>query len=348
MWTSGVGGCGRTRARDRQEAVRGSDGTAEWFAPILETRRLADRPLTPDLYGGTLASRSSCTGTSTRWRLAARPVDGVADLLEGTIQTARRTSTGGPNKPPTQAPPRPHRRYIGLGSQIWCWLTLGHVDDASSSPTSSPSRSTPAKAPIWSGHRGAIVPLLKLANQTGDNRWARPRDPYRRPVGGRGAAPGTRQVCWRCRTGPPGSAGSPTAPRDRLVTGETVAATDVKRFSRLADEAAAYEETCTRRTRGWLDRASRRRWWPRCATARWGSGWRDRPDGPWVRPWTATPTSSPGRRRPPNTAGSGGPTPLPRRHGRVGTHQQRPELDPDRMETYAPRPGWRVRCTHRA
>ena len=36
------------------EAIRGSDGTATWFAPILDRSGWQTTPLTPDLYGGTL------------------------------------------------------------------------------------------------------------------------------------------------------------------------------------------------------------------------------------------------------------------------------------------------------
>lgn len=155
-------------------AVRGDDGTATWFAPVLVRSGWQTTPLPPDLYGGTLGVALLLAGYRTEVTAGrADEVPELAGLLDGTLATARRTQRYWLDQATTtKRRPDPVGGYIGLGSQIWCWLALDHLTEALELADQVPAALDASEAPdIVTGTAGVIVPLLALARRTGDDRW---------------------------------------------------------------------------------------------------------------------------------------------------------------------------------
>ncbi|MBP2327383.1 type 2 lantibiotic biosynthesis protein LanM [Kibdelosporangium banguiense] len=245
------------------EAVRGSDGTVTWFAPILDRSGWQTTPLTPDLYSGTLGIAVLLAGYAREVAAGrADAVDCVAELLDGTVATARRTQKWWAEQAThTKRRPDPPGGYIGLGSQIWCWLTLqslGHdtLDDALFLAEQLPAAIDASEGPdLVVGSAGAIVPLLMLAQRTGDDRWTDLAVRVGDQLANTAMRPRAGHVCWSVANFPDGIGGFAhgstgigwTLARLSLATGH-------QRFATLADEAAAYEETWyDRRKGGWID-----------------------------------------------------------------------------------------------
>jgi type 2 lantibiotic biosynthesis protein LanM len=155
-------------------AVRGDDGTVTWFAPVLARSGWQTTPLPPDLYGGTLGVALLLAGYRTEVAEGrADEVPELAGLLDGTLATARRTQRYWLDQATTtKRRPDPVGGYIGLGSQIWCWLGLDHVAEAVELGEQVPAALDASEAPdIVTGTAGVIVPLLALARRTGEDRW---------------------------------------------------------------------------------------------------------------------------------------------------------------------------------
>lgn len=245
------------------ESVRGGDGTATWFAPILDRSGWQTTPLTPDLYGGTLGVAVLLAGYLHEVAAGrAEHVDGVADLFAGTLRTARLTQRWWAEQAThTRRRPDPAGGYIGLGSQVWCWLTLdrlGHdsIADALFLADQLPAAIDASEGPdLVVGTAGAIVPLLLLAERTGDDRWTElaVRTGDRLVADALRPAPG--QACWSVPNWPGGIGGFAhgatgigwSLARLAIATGES-------RFAELSDAAAAYEETWYDTDRaGWRD-----------------------------------------------------------------------------------------------
>jgi type 2 lantibiotic biosynthesis protein LanM len=245
------------------EAVRGSDGTVTWFAPILDRSGWQTTPLTPDLYSGTLGVAVLLAGYAREVAAGrADEVEGVAELLDGTVATARRTQKWWAEQAThTKRRPDPPGGYIGLGSQIWCWLTLRSLgpdtlEDALSLAGQLPAAIDASEGPdLVVGSAGSIVPLLMLAERTGDDRWTDLAVRVGDQLATTAIRPAAGQVCWPVANFPDGIGGFAhgstgigwSLARLSLATGE-------QRFAKLADEAAEYEETWYDRDRaGWRD-----------------------------------------------------------------------------------------------
>ncbi|MFD9741239.1 type 2 lanthipeptide synthetase LanM family protein [Umezawaea sp. NPDC059074] len=245
------------------ESVRGDDGTVTWFAPVLDRSGWQTTPLTPDLYGGTLGVAVLLAGYLHEVAAGrADRVDGVAEALDGTLRTARLTQRWWAEQAThTRRRPDPAGGYIGLGSQVWCWLALdrlGHdaVADALFLAEQLPAAIDASEGPdLVVGTAGAIVPLLLLADRTRDDRWTdlAVRTGDRLVADALRPAPG--QACWSVPNWPGGIGGFAhgatgigwALARLAAVTGET-------RFAALSDAAAAYEETWYDPGRqGWRD-----------------------------------------------------------------------------------------------
>jgi len=161
------------------EAVTCQDGTATWFAPVLGRSGWQTTPLTPDLYGGTLGVAVLLAGY--RQEVAAGradPVQGIDRVLAGTLRTARLTQRWWAEQAThTRRRPDPTGGFIGLGSQLWCWLTLDRlgadgVEDALFLAAQVPAAIAASEGPDMTvGTAGVIVPLLALADRTSDPRW---------------------------------------------------------------------------------------------------------------------------------------------------------------------------------
>ncbi|MBV9823929.1 MAG: type 2 lantipeptide synthetase LanM family protein [Actinobacteria bacterium] len=168
----------------RDTAVRGSDGTVTWIAPVFNSTGWAVQPLSLDGYSGLAGVAVALAG----YRHAvdagqAAPVDGLDELLTGTVHSMRaafdrnleiRASSRFTGRP------KPPGLYVGLGSQIWGWLWLvGHrvVDPAELDRAVTLAGLLPQsvaateESDVLVGAAGAVVALLMLAEHTGEQRW---------------------------------------------------------------------------------------------------------------------------------------------------------------------------------
>jgi lantibiotic modifying enzyme len=164
-------------------AVRGSDGTAAWVAPTLNPTGWAVQSLSADLYSG-LSGVALLLAGYLRETEAGRAdaVSGVDDLLAATVRTMRLaerrwaadTAAGVPLRP------EPAGGYVGLGSRVTGWLLLrrlGVVGDEALEWAATLAGQLPravvddTEYDILVGRAGAVVPLLRLAEHTGDAEW---------------------------------------------------------------------------------------------------------------------------------------------------------------------------------
>jgi type 2 lantibiotic biosynthesis protein LanM len=164
-------------------AIRGTDGTAAWVAPTLNPTGWAVQSLSADLYSGLSGVALLLTGYL-RETAAGRadPVPGVDDLLAATVRTMRLaeqrwladTAAGVPLRP------EPAGGYVGLGSRVTGWLLLyqlGVVGDEALESAATLAGQLPravvddTEYDILVGRAGAVVPLLRLAEHTGDAAW---------------------------------------------------------------------------------------------------------------------------------------------------------------------------------
>lgn len=245
-----------------REAVRGGDGTATWFAPILDRSGWQTTPLTPDLYGGTLGV-AVLLAAYRREVAAGRAdaVDGVSDLLDATVRTASLTQRWwAAQAEHTRRRPDPVGGYIGLGSQIWCWLTLHRLGldclpEAVFLAEQMPAAIAASEGPdLVVGTAGAIVPLLLLASRTGQARWV----DLALEAGDRLAAEARTdggRTRWAAPNWPDGIGGfAHGATGIGWALGRLAAVTGERRFHGLAEGAAAFEETWYDPVReAWLD-----------------------------------------------------------------------------------------------
>ena len=167
----------------RDSATRGTDGTATWIAPVLSLTGWVVQPLSPDLYSGLpgvallLAAYQQETEAG-----RAEAVDGVSALLDAAVQTMR---LAGDHSAKLRADgiairPREPGGWVGLGSELWTWLTLrrlGAVGDEALDRARTLAALVPGaigdaeEYELVSGPAGAIVPLLQLTASTGEQRW---------------------------------------------------------------------------------------------------------------------------------------------------------------------------------
>ncbi|MDY1549854.1 type 2 lanthipeptide synthetase LanM family protein [Luteibacter sahnii] len=154
-------------------SVRGRDGTMTWISPILGRGGWTMRTLQPNLYVGLSGIALALAGYAREMTLGrVDEVDGVSEALDGVLRVLRKAedtdgaeAIGG---------------FIGLGSQVLTWLTLdGLCPDAG---MLAHAITQGARMERWDienermfdmleGVSGAIVPLLHLADATGDDRW---------------------------------------------------------------------------------------------------------------------------------------------------------------------------------
>ncbi|MEJ2852623.1 MULTISPECIES: type 2 lanthipeptide synthetase LanM family protein [unclassified Saccharothrix] len=244
------------------EAVRGGDATATWFAPILDRSGWQTTPLTPDLYGGTLGVAVLLAGYEHEVQAGrADAVEGVSDLLHATVRTARLTQEWwAAQAEHTRRRPDPAGGYIGLGSQIWCWLTLDRlgldcVEDALFLARQLPASLDASEGPdLVVGTAGAIVPLLALAARTGDQSWT----DLALTAGDKLAEDAVRTngvVRWPAPNFPGGIGGFAHGGTGiAWALAKLGAATGEQRFTALVEGAARFEETWYSKERqAWMD-----------------------------------------------------------------------------------------------
>jgi type 2 lantibiotic biosynthesis protein LanM len=253
-------------ARVRDSALHAEDGTVTWIAPVLDLTGWGVQPLGQDLYGGLagvavlLAAYRHETGAG-----RADPVDGLAPLLDATLRTIRAAEDFADRNRTSELRlrPAPPGGYLGLGSQMWSWLTLRHLGAAPDGVDRAAALAAGVldeavaedeENDLLVGSAGAIVPLLLLAEATGEKRWLR----QAAAVGGRLVARARRRdgrAHWICARWPHGMGG--------FVHGTTgigwalarlALATGAQQYAEVAQEAFAFEEALWDEGRaGWLD-----------------------------------------------------------------------------------------------
>jgi type 2 lantibiotic biosynthesis protein LanM len=164
-------------------ALHGGDGTVTWIAPVLNPEGWQVQPLGPDLYGG-LPGIAVLLAAYQREAGAGRadPVSGVAGLLDGVLRTIRAAEDAdiAARNTESRLRPPPCGGYMGLGSQLWAWLTL-HTWGAGGPDALDRACALAARLPaaaddmtdLLTGLAGTIVPLLRLSAVTGDAQGAR-------------------------------------------------------------------------------------------------------------------------------------------------------------------------------
>ncbi len=164
-------------------AIRGADGTVSWVAPVLNPTGWSVQALSLDLYSG-LAGVAVLLAGYLREQEAGRADDmpEVRPLLAAAVRTMRLaeqrwdadTAAGVPLRP------EPPGGYVGLGSRITGWLLLhrlGAVGDEAIEWARVLAGQVPRAVvddtayDLLLGRAGAIVPLLRLAEHTGDDHW---------------------------------------------------------------------------------------------------------------------------------------------------------------------------------
>jgi type 2 lantibiotic biosynthesis protein LanM len=252
-------------------AIRGDDGTVAWVAPVLDVTGWAVRPLGPDIYGGIsgvailLAAyqREVATGR-------ADEVPGLETLLDSTVDTLRlvddqqERDRSDAAEAKIRIRPDPSGGYLGLGSRIWAWLLLHHLAAIDADEAGRRAAALATLLPdavevdetrdLLAGAAGAVVPVLRLAQHTGDRRWLELANELGATVR-RGASRSTSGAFWPEPAYPGGIGGLShgatgygwALARLALVTGEPEA-------DDVASAAFAWEEHLyDRQRRGWRD-----------------------------------------------------------------------------------------------
>ncbi len=244
-----------------QLSVRGSDGTITWISPILGRGGWSMRSLQPNLYVGLSGIAIALAGYQQEMRQGrVDDVPGVAEALGGALKVLRESEAA--------EPPEAVGGFIGAGSQVLAWLTLHHFQPQSDFLAMA-ERQGHAIAKwdlegervfdILEGIAGTIVPLLHLAEATGDARWldvavraarclehaavvddrgARwQASVFNEPLGG--FAHGATGIGWALT---------------RLALSEAGSAQERRRWQALADRAFDFEDSLFDRAAGnWID-----------------------------------------------------------------------------------------------
>ncbi len=155
-----------------RSAVRGHDGTVTWLVPALDRGRWSVGSTTPGVYDGYAGVAVLLAGY--RWEVRhgrADPVPDLDRLLDAVLHSLRTGADGYPSP----------GAYQGLGGQVWCWLLLARLGAVSSDEALARAQEAAARLPealatdraydLLAGTAGAVVPLLRLGECTGDARW---------------------------------------------------------------------------------------------------------------------------------------------------------------------------------
>jgi type 2 lantibiotic biosynthesis protein LanM len=165
----------------RDTAIRGADGSATWIGPVSAEAGWSVRGLGPDPstgQGGVVVSLAAYLREAREGR--AEPVPGLAELLSGALDGLRRLD---------ERPTREPGALSGLAGRVLTWLTLSALlgEDAGTGEPApggkglldrAVARAAGLRAPDirgthgLNGWAGAVVPLLELAEATGDAGWS--------------------------------------------------------------------------------------------------------------------------------------------------------------------------------
>lgn len=154
-------------------SIRGNDGTMTWITPEITQSGWTVRPVQPDVYfglGGIAFSLAAYHREVQQGRADAVP--GVQAAMDGAIDLYQRMCA--------RDLPDVGGGLVGAGSRVWTLLALhdllGRADlleaarEAAASLESTDFSEVP-KYEMLDGVSGAIVPLIGLADATGEARW---------------------------------------------------------------------------------------------------------------------------------------------------------------------------------
>lgn len=154
-------------------SVRGRDGTMTWISPILGRSGWTMRTLQPNVYVGLSGIALALAGYAREVTLGrADQVEGVTAALDGVLRVLRTAED--------TDEPEAIGGFIGLGSQVLTWLTLDGLCPEAGLLANATRQAFVMEGwdianeqalDMLEGVSGAIVPLLQLADATGDARW---------------------------------------------------------------------------------------------------------------------------------------------------------------------------------
>ncbi|MEU4037440.1 type 2 lanthipeptide synthetase LanM family protein [Streptomyces collinus] len=242
-------------------AVRGEDGTATWISPVFTPAGWSIRVLPADLYTGQGGVALALAEYLTEVRAGrADEVPGVAATYEGAL----RVLAGTEDRTPTPSA----GAFSGAASQVWTWLALHRVLGEDRLLGRAARRAELLEGPLvdddvevdlLNGAAGGIVPLLDLAEATGQDRWLAAAAHIGRRLAGLATvdASGAR---WTTRLNPEGIGGFAHGATGigwalaRLALSEAGSGGERRDWSRLAERAFAYQESLWRPGAGnWQD-----------------------------------------------------------------------------------------------
>lgn len=154
-------------------AVRGEDGSATWITPETHNRGWQVQPLQGDLYFGLGGVTVALAGY--RREIESGRADALPDLdatLDGALRSLQALAAA--EKPKTLG------GFTGCGGGIWTWSTLSDLlrrpdllapAIASAEALEGRGFDDDPYLDVLDGAGGTIVPLLGLAEATGDERW---------------------------------------------------------------------------------------------------------------------------------------------------------------------------------
>jgi lantibiotic modifying enzyme len=249
--------------------IEGDDGTVTWIAPILNPAGWSVQPLEQDLYGGASGIALLVAAYLAETKAGrADPVEGVERLLPQLLKTLHCAEEQRDRQRLEIKKPRPGSpgSYIGLGSQIWTWLTLAQwgvepgraIERACTIATHHLPAAIEADDvhDLLIGKAGAIVPLLKLAHMSGQRAYLE----MAVRVGDRLAADAVRvqdgrAVHWRHPRWPEGLGGyAHGASGIGWALRKLHQASGEQRFAELSQAAFAFEAALfDEQEQNWLD-----------------------------------------------------------------------------------------------
>ena len=242
-------------------AVRGDDGSATWITPEIGRSGWAVQPVYADVYFGLGGIASALAGY--RFEVEhgrADAVSGLDEALAGALKVMRSMEVA--DKPQTVG------GFSGYGAQIWAWLSLYELQQDPELLARAIARAEALEQEgfegdelfdIIDGASGAIIPLLGLAEVTGDSRWhvlaarAAQRLEATAIIDGRGARwpmAGTAEPAGGFAHGAAGVAWSLA----RLALTAAGSAEDRARWVALSDQAFAFQDSLYDEAQGnWID-----------------------------------------------------------------------------------------------
>ncbi|MCD9032132.1 type 2 lantipeptide synthetase LanM family protein [Luteimonas sp. Y-2-2-4F] len=242
-------------------AVRGDDGSATWITPEISRSGWLVQPAQAELYfglGGIAVALGGYRHEAACGR--AQPVDGLDGTLDGALHVMRAMHDA--DAPETVG------GFSGYGARIWTWLAL---HDLLRRPDLLACAIAQAGAlgrtgfdddrffDVIDGAAGAIVPLLGLADATGDARWralaarAAHRLEAAAIVDGHGARWPTQGADEPANGFAHGATGIAWA-LARLAIARGAAEAERARWEALSDAAFAFQESFYDEARGnWRD-----------------------------------------------------------------------------------------------